>query len=448
MSELDYNLEDALLKARLAVKLSDINTKAGIIDTEAEVLWKLERFDDAIEAIDRAISIDPQERLLLEATWQLYERIGVHPDSLVGSSTGVYVGISGSEYLQMGVGDAKDIDAYSFLGTAHSAVVGRISYWLGLEGPNMPVDTACSSSLVSLHLACQGLRHGDCDVAIAGGVNTLLSPFGFVYFSRLRAMSPTGRCQTFGKNADGYVRAEGCGMVLLKRLSDAQRDGDEILGLVRGSAVNQDGKSNGFTAPNGPAQQAVIQSALNSPMFQNSKARLRDLFGSFFTSLDNFEVVRLAMLSAHYKQPLNWNENLLVQANKNLENLYNIIGDEKNFNNIEPPKKFFDALLNDLNTPEALKELFELAKDKNSKDQLKSAANYLGILQLTKTEWINQKKKIKKLDEKKIEKLISDRNKARKEKKFSEADKIRNELALDGIILEDSPSGTKWRINS
>ena len=160
------------------------------------------------------------------------------------------------------------------------------------------------------------------------------------------------------------------------------------------------------------------------------------------------EVVRLAMLSAHYKQPLNWNENLLVQANKNLENLYNIIGDEKNFNNVEPPKKFFDALLNDLNTPEALKELFELAKDKNGKDQLKSAANYLGILQLTKTEWINQKKKIKKLDEKKIEKLISDRNKARKEKNFSEADKIRNELALDGIILEDSPSGTKWRINN
>ena len=160
------------------------------------------------------------------------------------------------------------------------------------------------------------------------------------------------------------------------------------------------------------------------------------------------EVVRLAMLSAHYKQPLNWNENLLVQANKNLENLYNIIGDEKNFNNVEPPKKFFDALLNDLNTPEALKELFELAKNKNGKDQLKSAANYLGILQLTKTEWINQKKKIKKLDEKKIEKLISDRNKARKEKKFPEADKIRNELALDGIILEDYPSGTKWRIGN
>ena len=160
------------------------------------------------------------------------------------------------------------------------------------------------------------------------------------------------------------------------------------------------------------------------------------------------EVIRLAILSAHYKQPLNWNENLLVQANKNLENLYNVIGDEKNFKSVAPPKKFFDALLNDLNTPEALKELYKLSKGKNSKDQLKSAANYLGILQLTKTEWINQKKKIKNLDEKKIEKLISDRNKARKEKKFPEADKIRNELALDGIILEDSPSGTKWRIGN
>ena len=157
------------------------------------------------------------------------------------------------------------------------------------------------------------------------------------------------------------------------------------------------------------------------------------------------ETIRLAMLSAHYKQPLNWNEKILSQANKNLEKLYNVIGDEKNFKNIQPPKKFFNALLNDLNTPEALKELYGLLKNKN---QLKSAANYLGILQLTKTEWINQKKKIKNLDEKKINKLISDRDKARKEKNFNKADKIRNELALEGVILEDSPIGTKWRINN
>ena len=160
------------------------------------------------------------------------------------------------------------------------------------------------------------------------------------------------------------------------------------------------------------------------------------------------EAIRLAMLTTHYKQPLDWNENILIQANKNLENFYDVIGDKKNFEDIEPPKKFFDALLNDLNTPEALKELYELSKNKNTKDQLKSAANYLGILQLTKTEWINQRKKIKNLDQKKIEKLIDNRNKARKEKNFVEADKIRDKLTLDNIILEDSPSGTKWRINN
>ena len=159
------------------------------------------------------------------------------------------------------------------------------------------------------------------------------------------------------------------------------------------------------------------------------------------------ETIRLAMLTTHYKQPLNWNENILIQANKNLENLYNIIEDEKNFEKIDPPKKFLNALLNDLNTPEALKELFNMSK-KNEINQLKSAANYLGILQLTKSEWINQRKKIKNLDQKKIEKLIIDRDKARKEKNFEEADKIRNKLAIDNIILEDSPSGTKWRINN
>ena len=160
------------------------------------------------------------------------------------------------------------------------------------------------------------------------------------------------------------------------------------------------------------------------------------------------ETIRLAMLTTHYKQPLDWNENILIQANKNLESLYDIIGDEKSFKNAKPPKKFFEALLNDLNTPEALKELFELSKNRNLKDQLKSAANYLGILQLTKTEWMNQRKKLKNIDQKKIEKLIFNRNQARKEKKFADADKIRNELALDGIILEDSPKGTKWRINN
>ncbi|MEC9466694.1 MAG: type I polyketide synthase, partial [Myxococcota bacterium] len=224
----------------------------------------VDRFDASFFGISprEAKRIDPQERLLLETTWELFERIGIVPATLAGSRTGVYLGISSNDYLFLDGMNEADVDAYSILGTAHSAVAGRLSYWLGLEGPNLPVDTACSSSLVSLHLACQALRHGDCDMAITGGVNLLLSSYGFVYFSRLKALSPTGRCHTFSKDADGYVRAEGCGLLLLKRLSDAQRDGDEILGLIRGSAVNQDGQSNGFTAPNGPAQQAVIRRAL------------------------------------------------------------------------------------------------------------------------------------------------------------------------------------------
>lgn len=241
-----------------------------------------------------AKSIDPQERLLLEAAWQLFERAGILPETLNGSSTGVYLGISANEYLTLEGMDEESIDAYSVLGTAHSAVAGRLSYWLGLQGPNLPVDTACSSSLVSLHLACQGLRNGDCDMAIAGGVNLLLSSYGFVYFSRLQAMSPTGRCHTFSKDADGYVRAEGCGMLLLKRLSDAQRDGDEVLGVIRSSAVNQDGQSNGFTAPNGPAQQAVIRKALANAQLEPSSIDYVECHGTGTSLGDPIEVQALA----------------------------------------------------------------------------------------------------------------------------------------------------------
>ncbi|MEC9465162.1 MAG: SDR family NAD(P)-dependent oxidoreductase, partial [Myxococcota bacterium] len=259
-------------------------------------LGDLDSFDASFFGIPprEAKSVDPQERLLLETTWELFERVGIVPENLMGSSTGVYVGLCSNEYGFLGGMDETGLDAYSLLGTAHSAMVGRISYWLGLEGPNFPVDTACSSSLVSLHLACQGLRNGDCDMAVAGGVNTMLSAFAFVYFSRLRAMSPTGRCHTFSQNADGYVRAEGCGLVLLKRLSDAKRDGDEILALVRGSAVNQDGKSNGFTAPNGPAQQAVIRRALSLAKLDPASIDYVECHGTGTSLGDPIEVQALA----------------------------------------------------------------------------------------------------------------------------------------------------------
>ncbi|MDR7304660.1 acyl transferase domain-containing protein/D-arabinose 1-dehydrogenase-like Zn-dependent alcohol dehydrogenase [Haloactinomyces albus] len=227
-------------------------------------LGGLDAFDPGFFGIPphEAKSVDPQQRLLLETTWEALERAGVRADRLKGSKTGVFVGLWANEYQSEALRDTHRIDAYTLLGTNPAAIAGRISYWLGLRGPNFPVNTACSSSLVAVHLACQSLRAGECEQALVGGVNVLLSAAGFVYFSRVRALSPTGSCHAFSADADGYVRAEGCGMVLLKRLSDAERDGDRVLAVVRGSAVNQDGRSNGFTAPNGAAQEEMLQQAL------------------------------------------------------------------------------------------------------------------------------------------------------------------------------------------
>ncbi|WP_394831622.1 type I polyketide synthase [Pendulispora rubella] len=225
---------------------------------------ELERFDAPFFGLSpgEARSIDPQLRLLLETSWEALERAGISPERLMGSDTGVYVGLSSTEYQVRAMADITRADAYSGLGTAHSAMVGRLSYWLGLKGPAMAIDTACSSSLVAVHLACQALRSGECSLALAGGVNVTLGPENTVYLSRLRALSPTGRCRTFSNDADGYVRAEGAGMVVLERLSDARTHGHEVLALIRGSAVNQDGRSSGLTAPNGPSQEAVIREAL------------------------------------------------------------------------------------------------------------------------------------------------------------------------------------------
>ncbi|MEZ4449702.1 MAG: beta-ketoacyl synthase N-terminal-like domain-containing protein [Nannocystaceae bacterium] len=241
-----------------------------------------------------AVSVDPQERLLLETSWEALERARIVPDALMGSRTGVYVGVCGNEYQSRAMADLEAIDAYSLLGTAHSTMVGRLSYWLGLRGPNLAVDTACSSSLVALHLACQALRARECDLALAGGVNLLLSPEGFVSLSRLRALSPTGRCRTFSEDADGYVRAEGCGVVVVKRLADAQRDGDPILAIVRGTAVNQDGRSNGLTAPSGPAQQAVLRQALADGGLDPASVSFVECHGTGTPLGDPIEVQALA----------------------------------------------------------------------------------------------------------------------------------------------------------
>ncbi len=209
-----------------------------------------------------AASMDPQQRLMLEVTWEALENAGHAPSSLDGSRTGIYVGVANNDYGRALFSNTSLIDAYASTGNAYSVVAGRLSYFLGLQGPCIAVDTACSSSLVALHLACQGLRLRECDLALAGGVNLILTPELNINFSKARMMAPDGRCKTFDAAADGYVRGEGCATVVLRRLSDALADSDRILAIIRGSAVNQDGRSGGLTAPNGPAQQAVIRVAL------------------------------------------------------------------------------------------------------------------------------------------------------------------------------------------
>jgi len=207
-----------------------------------------------------ATNMDPQHRYLLEVSWEALEDAGYASGKLTGSRTGVFIGIYTNDYANLF--EFADIDAYMSTGNSFSAAAGRISYTFGLQGPCMPVDTACSSSIVAVHLACQSLRNRESDTAIAGGINMILSPIPAIALSKLRVMAPDGRCKTFSETADGFGRGEGCGVIILKRLSDAIADNDRILALIRGSAVNEDGRSGGLTVPNGLAQEAVIRRAL------------------------------------------------------------------------------------------------------------------------------------------------------------------------------------------
>ncbi|NMO16394.1 SDR family NAD(P)-dependent oxidoreductase [Pyxidicoccus fallax] len=236
----------------------------------------VDRFDAAFFGISprEARPLDPQHRLLLEVTWEALEHARVPPMSLDGSRTGVFVGANSSEYLFSTVGPQprEERDAYSTTGNMLSVAAGRLAYTLGLRGACLTVDTACSSSLVAVHLACRSLRSRESDLALAAGVNILLSPDSMDAMARTQALSPDGRCRTFDASANGYVRGEGCGVVVLKRLSDAQRDGDPILALIRGSAINQDGRSTGLTAPNVLAQEALVREAL-----KNARAEASDI---------------------------------------------------------------------------------------------------------------------------------------------------------------------------
>ncbi|HTZ14424.1 MAG TPA: SDR family NAD(P)-dependent oxidoreductase, partial [Mycobacterium sp.] len=241
-------------------------------DAAGKTYTRFGGFLDGIDGFDpeffgisprEAVWIEPQQRLMLETVWEGLERAGYSPAALRGTRTGIFAGVAANEYAHLLSAESIDkIEPYFITGNALNAISGRVAFALGFEGPAVAVDTACSSSLVAVHQAVQALHSGDCDLAVAGGVNVLLSPVTVVAASRARMLSPVGRCKTFDASADGYVRSEGCGILVLKRLSDAERDGDRVAAVIPGSAVNQDGASSGLTVPNGGAQQRLIATAL------------------------------------------------------------------------------------------------------------------------------------------------------------------------------------------
>jgi acyl transferase domain-containing protein/acyl carrier protein len=295
---------------------SDYEEAGKIITKQGAFLEQVQESDPEFFGISprEAKSMDPQQHLLLEVCWESLENANIVPASLNGSKTGVFVGICNQDYSLLLMSREKtEIDAYTTTGMAHSVAAGRLSYILGLQGPCLALDTACSSSLVSVHLACQSLRNLECNLAIAGGVNLILTPETSIDFSRNHMLSPDGRCKAFSADANGFGRGEGCGLIVLKRLADVDPKNDHVLALIRGTAVNQDGASSGLTAPNGPSQQRVILDALKNGNLEPSQIDYIETHGTGTSLGDPIEV---GALDAVFSQTHTANNPLLIGSVK------------------------------------------------------------------------------------------------------------------------------------